>query len=269
MNFKFTVIVLLISLRSFAASVEHKQKIFENCEQGFEWIKQQPILDEGFNIVHEACKIGTKICDYVAKAFFDMESFSNEVYWLNTLASTAIVPKLYVSYQCTVKSSITDPGRFLGVVIMEKFDGQLSSLLRQKENYGLLNNVASFLDTLAKLKIVHGDIKTDNVLYKNMPNGKIKFVIIDWESARTEDNFSLFSNRVRKSTYWTYNYGDVPYFNRELKNEGQHLYYDKICLERDLLQEFGILFLMQIPNDIRMLLREQFGYTLGPIIFQT
>jgi len=259
------IIVLGISLKSFSASIEHNQKIFENCEQDFEWIKQPYIVpDQKFNLLHQACKIHDKDCNYVAKASFDIDSFNNEVYWLERLASTDIIPQIYKSYQCTVKRSNTDPERDLGIIIMERFDGTLDSLLKSLKynDYtdSFLNNIANYFNILAELKIVHSDIKTDNIFYKIMPDGEVKFVIADWETARTEDDFSLLRNRTIRSTYWLLCSNNVPYFNEEIKNEGQHLYYDRICFERDLLEEFGKLFFMNIPNHIRILFKEQFGY---------
>jgi serine/threonine protein kinase len=75
-------------------------------------------------------------------------------------------------------------GRTVGgvyVIVMEQCEGTALSILKNEEVVlDYMFQVATILQRLEKYQFNHRDLKSDNVMYKTQPDGKRKFLLIDF-----------------------------------------------------------------------------------------
>lgn len=206
--------------------------------------KPERVLGSGFEgVVYAACKEGK--CNAVAKmqpivSMPDLkciDGFCNAVqreYYIQK-AAEKVAPKTFDYFKCD--SFAQQTGKSWGVIVMEKYDGTLSHLIKTTAlEYQQLNDI--LLDVvqkvfyLASIGITHRDLNTDNVLYKRDTTGKPTFAIADYGFAYMQE--LGFRNR------------DVSSMQRYMPTT-VNPYYDLAYLLMHLRRDTGKVFL-QLPG---------------------
>lgn len=127
--------------------------------------------------------------DYIMKKRVRVrqKDFNNDVYLQRKAASKGLAPKILDTYFCLDDSDTEGDG----FIVMEKFDGDLSSLFREESDDwtpgDILREVVRMYFELLELGIQYPDIHIANVLYRREEGREIpKLVFTDFENAEEE-----------------------------------------------------------------------------------
>ena len=157
----------------------------DNCEQ--DWIIESEFKIGCYASIHNACKAANKLdCNYVMKISVlrsekQRNIFDKDQTILKKLQGTNIVPKIYNAWTCMKNNE-----KF-GYIVLDKWDGDCSKFLQfHKKKLTIpeyiIKKMKHLLTILSSHKIVHGDVKPNNFLYK-MKNSKIKMCLTDFGSS--------------------------------------------------------------------------------------
>jgi serine/threonine protein kinase len=155
---------------------DHPHKIRDSCENDF-YVKKEgaDIFKEGgFGSISEVCH-KTK-CNYVAKVIplaipSVKKTFLREAVIAPVMGEVGIGPKVVDVFSCLNA----------GFIIMETWDGSLGSLLEKEKRIKNkdLEKIGGLLDRMHRLGVIHNDMHTGNVLYRDI-NGEREFSITDY-----------------------------------------------------------------------------------------
>lgn len=114
-----------------------------------------------------------------------------------------------------------------------------------EELTGILADVDKLLIKAASLSIIHRDLKPDNVMYKNLPDGSKKFLLIDFGKSLHAD---IVETHGRADTYLsTLRVLGAPQAPGENENEC----FDKISLELEMYMQYGITYTFTTTQQCR------------------
>jgi serine/threonine protein kinase len=160
-----------------------------SCELAFHNHKTGKALGKGaYGTVYELCDRQNK-CPYVLKvqAFKPMrdliEQFQREIVTQITVSERlGITPAVYDAWYCRPNAR-----QINAFIVMERMDGDLVSYLKAHARTlsndfirHLVGTIKGYVSQLHKLQIKHNDIADRNILYKRMPDGRLKWVLGDW-----------------------------------------------------------------------------------------
>lgn len=164
----------------------------QQCFKSFVWGNKQVIGAGATSLVYKAICLETG--NYVAVKYFNDAAKSRS----NILQSRELDLLLKINHENVVKLIDKDeqmgPKYSLKLLVMEYCNGgSLSSIIEQPENiYGLqqsefllvLKHITRGMNELHKLKIVHRDIKPNNILLQVLPTGEHVYKLTDFGAAR-------------------------------------------------------------------------------------
>lgn len=159
-------------------------QIRDTCENEF-YVKKEgaTIFKEGgFGSISEVCH-KTK-CNYIAKVIplaipSVKKTFLREAVIAPVMGEIGVGPKIFDVFTCLNA----------GFIIMEAWDGSLGSLLEREKRIKnhQLDKIALLLDRMHRLGVIHNDMHTGNILYREI-NGEQQFGIIDFGLALRFDD---------------------------------------------------------------------------------
>lgn len=164
----------------------------QQCFKSFVWGNKQVIGAGATSLVYKAICLETG--NYVAVKYFNDAAKSRS----NILQSRELDLLLKINHENVVKLIDKDEQNglkySLKLLVMEYCNGgSLSSIIEQPENiYGLqqsefllvLKHITRGMNELHKLKIVHRDIKPNNILLQILPTGEHVYKLTDFGAAR-------------------------------------------------------------------------------------
>merc|ERR1712127_292125 len=164
----------------------------QQCFKSFVWGNKQVIGAGATSLVYKAICLETG--NYVAVKYFNDAAKARS----NILQSRELDLLLKINHENVVK--LIDKDEQIGLkyslklLVMEYCNGgSLSSIIEQPENiYGLqqsefllvLKHITRGMNELHKLKIVHRDIKPNNILLQVLPTGEHVYKLTDFGAAR-------------------------------------------------------------------------------------
>lgn len=151
------------------------QNIRDSCENEFYLKKNSTFFKEGgFGSISEVCH-KTK-CNYVAKVIplsvpSVRKTFYREARIAPVMGELGIGPKVLDVFTCLNA----------GYIIMEAWDGSLGSLLEKEKRIKNkdLEILAILLDKIHRLGVIHNDMHTGNVLYRDIGDTR-EYCITDY-----------------------------------------------------------------------------------------
>lgn len=172
------------------------------CERnGWTFLNNKTIGKGTYGYVKIACKQNN--CDYVAKVLelgedkteeHEFESEINIMLYLQE-RDESISPKVEEAWVCEMD------GNPYGIVVMEKMDGTISDLIYEGKAGVILRDLPILISKIKKLNengIIHGDLKSDNILYKRLSDGSYDYKISDYGfSTKFEEGELQFTNWLR------------------------------------------------------------------------
>ncbi|KAJ5620433.1 hypothetical protein N7510_004417 [Penicillium lagena] len=122
------------------------------------------------------------------------------------------------------------------VVVMKKLDGELSSLLRNNDNYDETFAVLELLRGIRDIHasgVIHRDLNPNNVMFERDSAGKLAWYVIDFD-------YAINFNDLDQSPNWMYPIGTPTYAPPDWPNRQQ----------RDLLPAIDVWLLARTHYDI-------------------
>lgn len=149
----------------------------KQCERRFKFGTNE-ITKGSFGSIREACLKSR--CPYIVKIV--NIDFQNE----HGVMSAKREAEIYQHLQ-KVAPIIHDHWECQGhyFIVMDRYDGDLRKYIQKNGlSKSELNQLRKLVDEMHLLGIQHNDLHTGNILYKKLPNGKVKFVVIDFGLSR-------------------------------------------------------------------------------------
>ena len=174
------------------------------------------IIGEGLGgTVLEVCNLSS--CDYIAKIPTGYFASKEEVYFLEDVKELNVTPKLIEVIECDYQH------QDIPVIIMEKYDGDISSLLSL--TYELKNIFAQAFNIIWLLlqnNIIHNDTRVENFVYKydeNKDDYTVK--IIDFGIAKELSRTKLSINEAMKKQLERFVNSIIyfPSYNKNIDNK--------------------------------------------------
>lgn len=207
-----------------APEIQSKMNVSNSNSKCEKNVIKKKLLGEGhYGKVYIGCLKET--CQYVLKYQTIHKDIRELTFW-NEVSSHVYVnehapkvtPKIYAAWECKQN------GFRFGVSLLEKMDGSLEDLLDEDDaivsSTDLYKQIQEHLTALRKIKVLHNDLKIDNILY-NKKGDKYLFKFADW-------GLSVIFNQKDSSQYPRYTKGIYP--------KGKYVEY--ISVGRDIWTSF-------------------------------
>lgn len=222
----------------------------EKCKE--KWSFGKEIGSGSYGSIREACSNSrcenvVKVVDISSKRTY--EAFNRDYTFLKRLQNSGIVPKLEDYWTCDN----------IGFLVIERFTGDVARLITEEKDRfiipsRILKKMQNIIKQLSDRRIIHGDLKPDQFLYKN---GNV--VLTDFGTALdyskdviTKDtmlgwHYSRFACRAQRDFVYQYNLWNLELWFRWQEKITGKPYYVETPTKVYKLNKFD-----KVDNDIRM-----------------